>query len=284
MSMRLLHFNELGKLRWTEFGKDSIPPYAILSHTWGNEEVSFADLENGTGERKAGYRKILFCGEQAACDKLQYFWVDTCCIDKRNLNEVSKAINSMFRWYQNAVKCYVFMSDVATSSTNAETHQSAWEAAFRNSRWFTRGWTLQELIAPASVEFFSLQHRRLGNKQSLERQIHDVTGVPVEALQGRPLNHFSIAERMSWAENRETTEEEDGAYCLLGIFGVFMSLIYGEGKAHALNRLRRAIDEAECPEDFGGQREQRRSCKHMILYRWLRRFDLYANSLSSCSR
>ena len=283
--MRLLHFNELGELEWTEFTKDAIPQYAILSHTWGSEEVSFVDLVNKTGKTKAGYRKILFCGEQATCDKLQYFWVDTCCIDKRNLNELSRAINSMYRWYQNAVKCYVFMSDVSTSGmTNPESHQSTWEAAFRKSRWFTRGWTLQELLAPASVEFFSLQHQRLGNKQSLERQIHEITGIPTEALQGHPLNHFSVTKRMAWAENRETTEEEDGAYCLLGIFGVFMSLIYGEGKANALNRLRKAINEATYQEDFGRQQEQSRSCKHTILYRWVRRFDMYANSTSSCSR
>src|SRR5579871_3410615 len=105
--------------------------------------------------------------------------------------------------------------------TDPESHQSTWEPAFRNSRWFTRGWTLQELIAPTWVEFFSLQHQRLGTKQSLEPLIHEITGIPIEALQGHPLNHFSVTIlRMAWAEHRDTTEEEDGAYCLLGIFGV----------------------------------------------------------------
>jgi len=263
MSMRLLHFNGLGELTWTVFAKQDIPPYAILSHTWGSGEVSFEDLVNNTGKKKAGYRKILFCGDQATRDSLEYFWVDTCCIDKRNLTELSTAINSMFRWYQKAVKCYVFLSDVSTSGmTNAEAHHSTWEAALRTSRWFTRGWTLQELIAPASVEFFSLQFQRLGDKRSLEQLIHEITRIPVDALQGEPLVNFSQFERMQWAENRQTTEEEDGAYCLLGIFGVSMLPNYGEGKANALRRLRKAIDEAEYPDNVGWQQEETRSCMY----------------------
>jgi hypothetical protein len=105
--MRLLHFDKSGRLTWSVFSSD-IPPYAILSHTWDIDEFNFEDLVNRTGESKAGYRKILFRGEQAARDHLQYFWVDTCCIDKWNLGELSIAINSMFRWYRNAAKCYVF--------------------------------------------------------------------------------------------------------------------------------------------------------------------------------
>lgn len=237
-----MHYNEVGELVWTEFSSGNIPPYAILSHTWGTGEVSFEDLMNNRAKSKAGYRKILFCGEQAARDHLQYFWVDTCCIDKRNFHELSKAINSMFRWYQTAAKCYVFLSDVSTPSiTDDPLYQSIWEAAFRESRWFTRGWTLQELIAPASVEFFSLQHQRLGDKQSLKQQIFEISGVPLRALQGHPLNKFSVEERMAWAAKRRTSEEEDGAYCLLGIFGVFMPLIYGEGRRNAFVRLKEEI-------------------------------------------
>jgi hypothetical protein len=164
-------------------------------------------------------------------------------IDKRNLHELAKAINSMFRWYQDAVKCYAFLSDVSTSTlTDAKAHQSTWEASFRASRWFTRGWTLQELIAPASVEFFSVQHLRLGDKQSLEPQIHEITHIPMDALQGQPLDNFSVAERKSWTIGRETTEEEDAAYCLLGIFGVSMLFNYGEGKENALGRLEREVN------------------------------------------
>ncbi|EPE36566.1 P-loop containing nucleoside triphosphate hydrolase [Glarea lozoyensis ATCC 20868] len=190
--MRLLHYNETSDLVWTEFSTASIPQYAILSHTWGVGEVSFEDLLNNRAKGKAGYRKILFCGEQAARDHLQYFWIDTCCIDKRNSHELSKAINSMFRWYQNAVKCYVFLPDVSTPSIAAN-------------------------------------------------PIFEITGIPLDALDGRPLNQFGVDERMTWAAKRRTTEEEDEAYCLLGIFGVFIPLIYGEGQRNAMIRLEEEI-------------------------------------------
>ena len=157
--MHLLEYNNDGEFSLTKDFGDDIPRYAILSHTWGadTEEVTFRDLMDGTGKSKAGYDKIRFCGEQARRDGLQYFWVDTCCIDKSNNNELSEAINSMFRWYRNAAKCYVYLSDVLRPAfdMNDKSNQLPWESAFRKSRWFTRGWTLQELIAPASVEFFS---------------------------------------------------------------------------------------------------------------------------------
>jgi len=240
--MRLLSLNGQGDLAWTEFTQDKIPPYAILSHTWEAEEVSFVDLINDNGRSKAGRRKIVFCGAQAARDNLRYFWVDACCIDKRNNTELTEAINSMFRWYRGAVKCYVYLSDVSTSASDPKICQSAWEADFRKSRWFTRGWTLQELLAPASVVFYSSQHKELGDKKSLAHVIHDVTGIPIPALDGHALDTFSATERMTWAAKRQTTKDEDGAYCLLGIFSIFMPLIYGEGKENALRRLQREID------------------------------------------
>jgi hypothetical protein len=235
--MRLLSLDEHGDLALKDFTTDTIPPYAILSHRWGTEEVTFVDLAKDNGRSKAGRRKIVFCGEQAARDGLCYFWVDTCCIDKRDPNELTEAINSMFRWYRDAAKCYAYLSDVATSAIEPKTCQSAWEADFRSSIWFTRGWTLQELLAPASVEFFSAEGKRLGSKISLEQEIHEVTQVPIEALRGQSLRDFSVDERMSWAAKRRTTIKEDRAYCLLGIFGVFMPLVYGEGEEHALQRL-----------------------------------------------
>jgi hypothetical protein len=99
--MRLLRRCDTGNFSLTQFGDEDVPPYAILSHTWGpdTEEVTFEDLTNGTGKDKPGYVKIRFCGEQARLDNLQYFWIDTCCIDKRSSAELSEAINSMFRWY-----------------------------------------------------------------------------------------------------------------------------------------------------------------------------------------
>jgi hypothetical protein len=240
--MRLLSFDKDDNLAWTEYGQDNVPPYAILSHTWGTEEVTFLDLITDNSRRKAGRRKIEFCGEQAARDRLRYFWVDTCCIDKRDNTELTEAINCMFRWYRNAVKCYVYLSDVSTSNSDPKICQSAWEADFRKSRWFTRGWTLQELIAPTSVLFYSSQHKELGDKKSLAHVLHEITGIPIVALDGHDLDTFSATERMAWAANRQTTKDEDGAYCLLGIFSIFMPLIYGEGKENALMRLQREID------------------------------------------
>jgi hypothetical protein len=150
----------------------------------------------------------------------------------------------MFRWYRNAAKCYVFLLDVSKSACDADnkSNQPYWQSTFRKSRWFTRGWTLQELIAPASVEFFSEGGELLGNKASLERHICEITGIPVKALRGGSLSNFSVTERISWSENRETTRKEDIAYSLLGIFDVNMPLIYGEGREKAFGRLRAEID------------------------------------------
>jgi hypothetical protein len=246
--MRLLYTTSEGKFRWTEdLIGDKTPPYAILSHTWKEgQEVTFGDLKNLDNleieaQNKEGYQKLCFCAQQAKRNGLNYFWVDTCCIDKSDSSELQEAINSMFRWYQNATKFFVYLSDVEcnTSDTNSESSRR-WKPAFRKSRWFTRGWTLQELLAPASVEFFSAERELLGDKESLKHTIHEITGIPIEALSGSELSDFNIAERFSWAGNRQTTREEDGAYCLFGIFGVYLPLIYGEGKENALNRLRSA--------------------------------------------
>ncbi|KAL6901147.1 vegetative incompatibility protein HET-E-1 [Trichoderma evansii] len=243
--MRLLERNQAGEICLTKdfIGDDPLPPYAILSHTWGAEEVIFKDLVEGTGENKLGYHKIQFCGDQGWRDGLRYFWVDTCCIDKTNSTELQESINSMFRWYRDAAKCYVYLADVPRPAAD-EPGTQAWESAFRKSRWFTRGWTLQELIAPASVDFFSKDGVHLGNKRSLEQLIHNVTGIPVEALRGGLLSGFSVLERISWMEHRETTRKEDKAYSLLGIFDVQMPLIYGEGRDKAFKRLLEEVNKA----------------------------------------
>ncbi|KAL6155796.1 hypothetical protein ACJQWK_05013 [Exserohilum turcicum] len=242
--MRLLHIASDGALRWTRdiIRSEGIPPYAILSHTWKDgEEVTFEDLKNLDNSQgfntksKEGYQKLLFCGRQAQMDGLEYFWVDTCCIDKANSSELHEAINSMFCWYQNARKCYVFLSDLEINSLDGDG-----ESLFRQSRWFRRGWTLQELLAPSSVEFFSKNGARLGDKETLKQIIHEITEIPMNALLGSGLSDFSVAERFAWTKNRETTREEDRAYCLFGIFGIHLPLIYGEGEENALKRLRRA--------------------------------------------
>jgi tetratricopeptide (TPR) repeat protein len=242
--MRLLHFNEAGRLALINFPDDAVPPYSILSHRWGASEVLFQDLDRDEYKEKEGYQKIEFCAKQSAEDQLQYFWVDTCCIDKWNLTELSHSINSMFRWYKNAAKCYVFLSDVSVPDMTEVCQQNSWEPSFRTSEWFTRGWTLQELIAPQQVEFFSRQGQRIGDKASLGHLIHEITLLPHMVLQNCPFDKFSIAERKRWAANRKTTEEEDIVYCLLGILDVSMPVSYGEGKEMALKRLHMFEEEA----------------------------------------
>jgi hypothetical protein len=165
----------------------------------------------------------------------------------------------MFRWYHDATRCYVYLSDVSATrkrKRRGEPSETQWKSAFRTSKWFTRGWTLQELLAPASVEFFAQDSQRLGNKQSLEQDIHEVTGIAVQALRDNRLSQFDIEERFKWAEKRETKYEEDWAYCLLGIFNVFMLPNYGEGKDYAVRRLKKEIADAmsrdDTPHRLGG--------------------------------
>ncbi len=231
------------------------PPYAILSHTWGEEEVTFQELRGisfqqiGSPEvkRKAGYQKIIQCCAKAKSDDLAYAWVDTCCIDKRSSAELSEAINSMYRWYAEAQLCYAFLSDVSTLGSNGDLSnmqiqpfpRTVW--GFPSSRWFTRGWCLQELIAPMHVVFFDKDWLEIGTKASLLDDLLEITGIPCRALM-QPLSIWgnSVAERMSWASTRETSRVEDLAYSLLGIFGVNMPLLYGEGRK-AFQRLQMQI-------------------------------------------
>lgn len=243
--MRLLQFQDASKFSLVEFLDSSIPPYAILSHTWGlsGEEVTYQDLLSGAGKEKIGYRKLTFCGEQAAKDGLHYFWIDTCCIDKTSSAELSEAITSMFRWYRDSAQCYVFLSDVSVEERKADHDEFSfmWESAFRTSRWFSRGWTLQELLAPSVVRFFSREGQQLGDKSSLEQVVSEITHIPILALRNKPLDTFGVEERMLWTKNRQTTREEDEAYALLGLFSISMLPNYGEGKKHALKRLRKKI-------------------------------------------
>jgi hypothetical protein len=262
--MRLIRSKPGGGFELRTFSNDLLPPYAILSHTWSEgQEITYDELVTGKGKNKAGYDKIRFCGERAAKDGLQYFWVDTCCINKSTNDELSTALNSMFSWYQRAMKCYVYLSDVhvAEEVTDTQAFRIAWEDAFRRSRWFTRGWTLQELLAPARVEFFSANGKQLGSKISLEQEIYEITQIPVRALRNCDLSEFSIDERMGWVGSRKTTVEEDRAYCLLGIFGVFLPLIHGEGEEYALNRLREEIQRRSGQVQSSDTTSVQKTCK-----------------------
>lgn len=243
--MRLLKRLPDGELSLTSFDDDDdVPPYAILSHTWvKDQEISYQELTSRTGKNKAGYDKIKFCIDQAAADGLGYAWVDTCCIDKSTSDELSHAINSMFRWYKSAAKCYVYLIDVKLPAgiTVPQEFQVTWDHAFRRSRWFTRGWTLQELLAPATVDFYSAERQWLGSKITLEREIQEVTKLPIKALRNPRLSEFGVEERMKWAAKRTTTKKEDRAYCLFGIFDICLPLIYGEGEEKAMRRVQEEV-------------------------------------------
>jgi hypothetical protein len=213
-----------------------IPPYAILSHTWdaSDKEVSFQDLKDEKAARlKTGWSKIKNTCERALIEGLQYAWVDTCCIDKSSSAELSEAINSMFFWYRQATKCYVFLSDFE--------HGRRPEDQFPKCRWFRRGWTLQELLASQTVVFYDRTWEEIGSKIQFCNIISSVTSIPKEAILGEtPLARYSISQKMSWAASRVTSRIEDTAYCLLGIFDVHIPLLYGE-RHRAFSRLQEEI-------------------------------------------
>ncbi|KAI0839419.1 HET-domain-containing protein [Hypoxylon sp. FL0890] len=225
----------------TDFLEADAPPYAILSHTWGNAEVTFEDIQSAWPlyRFKDGWKKIKWCCRQALQDDLQYVWVDTCCIDKSSSAELQEAINSMFRWYERSHVCYAYLADVTSGKESQDSD-------FRRSRWFTRGWTLQELIAPGLLIFFDTSWKVMGTRYALREVISSITSISEIILEGaainarRALRSASIAQKMSWAAGRSTSRPEDMAYCLLGIFQVNMPMLYGEG-VEAFARLQEQI-------------------------------------------
>ncbi|KAK0617173.1 heterokaryon incompatibility protein-domain-containing protein, partial [Immersiella caudata] len=222
-------------VRTLELEDFTAPPdsYAILSHTWGNaqDEVSYQDFQDPKRrKKKPGFAKIETTCSRAKEDNLSYAWVDTCCIDKSSSAELSEAINSMFEWYKLSSVCYVFLEDVDGTPT--------W--SLYSSRWFTRGWTLQELIAPRVVEFYNCRWQCLGTKETLGGRLSEGAGIPLSILNGAPLDTVCVGQRMEWAARRKTTRKEDMAYCLMGIFNVNMPMLYGEGDK-AFQRLQEEI-------------------------------------------
>ncbi|KAK3942860.1 heterokaryon incompatibility protein-domain-containing protein [Diplogelasinospora grovesii] len=227
--MRLINVDTL---RLEEFvgdvGRGGIPPYAILSHTWGEEEVSFKDLsaeDVQAAHAMKGYSKIVGCCLLAASEGLRYAWIDTCCIDKSSSAELSEAINSMFRWYRDSVVCFAYLSDVR----DRDPGEKGCSNHFANSRWFTRGWTLQELLAPVEVVFLNQDWQEIGTKRTLSKAISEITKISEKALSDAEWDGYSVAQKISWAAGRQTTRQEDEAYCLMGLFNVNMPLLYGEG-------------------------------------------------------
>ena len=222
--MRLLHTSTLSL---HEFFGDQIPSYAILSHTWGDEEVTLQDLEKASKTRD-GYAKITGCCAIALSNGWQWLWIDTCCIDKTSSAELSEAINSMYRWYRDSEVCYAYLTDCYLPMGKIS------DVEFCKSRWFTRGWTLQELLAPSTVVFYDRDWCEIGTRSSLTPQISIVTGISSQDMADP--QSASIAAKMSWASKRQTSRVEDMAYSLLGIFDLTMPLLYGEGH-NAFKRL-----------------------------------------------
>jgi len=233
--MRLINVETLAL---HEFYGDDIPKYAILSHTWGKEEVTFQDwndIENAS--KKKGFAKI-----QGACNKareheLEWVWVDTNCIDKTSSAELTEAINSMFDWHAQAEECYAYLEDVR------DYDEGSLVSTLQKSRWFTRGWTLQELLAPEYVAFYDADWVRLGSRSgSLADTVCSITGIDMQYLRGEinVIRRASVARKMSWVARRTTTRVEDIAYCMLGLFDINMPLLYGEG-IKAFTRLQNEI-------------------------------------------
>lgn len=277
--MRLIHTT---RLELQEFFDTHIPEYATLSHCWGKDEVTYQQFMAGEGRDTEGWRKIVFCCKAAkSISNLEWAWVDTCCIDKSSTAELSESINSMYEWYRQATRCFVMLPETLQDDEQEgcrrkpETHSDVGEGsetasptsdelqAVRNcqishvrrsnedsgtishlgqSRWFARGWTLQELLASPSAVFFDRDITLLGTAFDLRQQLAEITGIGIEYLTGvRNVHQASVACRMSWASKRQTTRGEDIAYCLLGIFDINMPLLYEEGSKGAFRRLQEAI-------------------------------------------
>ncbi|KAI0690926.1 heterokaryon incompatibility protein-domain-containing protein [Cerioporus squamosus] len=265
MTPTRLLYTRTGQFR--VFTKPSVPPrYAILSHVWNvGGEQSYTDTRdiqrslhpsswrqahasNAHAQRPQDTElhscldhlrmseKIRRACAVAQAHGHQYLWIDSCCIDKTSSAELSEAINSMFSWYHNASVCYTYLADVP-SDENPRADRSA----FRRSRWFTRGWTLQELLAPTALIFLSRDWQVIGTKSSLADVIESITDIPSAVLTHHtPLRDVSVATRMSWSSQRKTTRVEDEAYSLMGIFDINMPTLYGEGR-RAFIRLQEEI-------------------------------------------
>ncbi|KAK7894649.1 hypothetical protein LTR67_005388 [Exophiala xenobiotica] len=250
--MRLINTNT-GEFE--SFWDTQRPQYGILSHTWGDEEVSYLDYlfitSNLPGTSAGlvhallkppradseGIRKIQNCCKLARSRGVDWVWVDTCCIDQSSSAEISEAINSMWAWYRDATECYVYLGDVSVRPQRdvaADDFDEASREQFRSARWFGRGWTLQELLAPTKELFCNNRWEVIAEKSVIGEELSKITKIPLVFLDGTvsPSDNklCSIAMRMSWVSRRQTTRIEDMAYCMLGLFDVHMPLIYGEGR------------------------------------------------------
>lgn len=253
--MRLLNTSTLELKSFTR----RCPEYAVLSHTWSDQEAPLeAFLPKPRWQRPAArlrkrrYPKVIASCRLARSQGYDWIWIDTCCIDKSSSTELSEAINSMYGYYERAAVCFAYLVDVEVDVSSPKDEVAA---ALAESRWFTRGWTLQELIAPPSVEFYNRSWEVIGNKTSpgLSSALERITSIPAGlfspawynlcagGMARQSLRLLSVAQKLSWASTRETTRAEDLAYCLMGLFDVHMPLLYGEGESKAFARLQAEI-------------------------------------------
>ncbi|RYC54963.1 hypothetical protein CHU98_g11246 [Xylaria longipes] len=247
--MRLLKTRQY-ELIETNDVPDPFPQYAILSHTWisSKDEITYQDFKQRKGDiendifKQKGWAKLKRYCDRAARDGWEWAWMDTCCIDKTNPVDTQEAINAMFRWYQNAG---IYLDDMAGKDNVADPTSfphNALKAFLTKAKWFTRGWTLQELLAPPYLVFVDRAWRRIGTRESWASEIKTASRIEARHLTSFSPSDFtscSIAIRFSWASYREMTVEEDETYSLLGLFGISLPLIYGEGRLRAFNRLQR---------------------------------------------
>lgn len=239
-----MHIINVDTLMLEEFPRRPPDDYAILSHTWNSvasAEALYSDIKsNGLAgcPDKPGKRKVEGCCKRAKAEGFKYVWTDSCCIDKSNAVELGEAINSMYRWYRESVVCYAYMEDVPNEDNVLDPG-----AAFSQSRWFTRGWTLQEMLAPPELHFYDASWDKIAAKQDIIHELETITGVPRQSLLGfdPSTTEATVAQRMSWAARRTTTRDEDRSYSLLGLFDVNLPMIYGEGGRNAFVRLQQAV-------------------------------------------
>ena len=234
-----------------EFRDDETTQYAILSHRWiDSTEVDYEDMtdlakmdrqERDEIRGRLGYKKIVDTCKQAKRDGYEWVWIDTCCIDKRSSAELSEAINSMYRWYANANICYAYLHDFDGSSFPNQSDYQKYGESNGWPEWFSRGWTLQEMIAPRNLQFFNKHWRPIGDKKGFAWRLQQITRVPCGILaDGLEGNRPCVAQIISWADCRTTTRVEDRAYSLMGLLDVNMPMLYGEGKK-AFHRLQLEI-------------------------------------------
>lgn len=265
--MRLLNVHT-GEFR--DFHGDRIPPYVVTSHRWSSNESTYKDVLKKKNPEREGYQKILrFCAfarqvfrDPKSPEKpIDWIWIDTCCINQNSSAEVSESINSMWSWYSQATHCIAHLKDVRSFTSGGGQEGVLFD--FRKSEWFERGWTLQELLAPQCVVFVTHNWEVIGRKSPddhactvtstiLNDVVAEVTGIPKDVLCGFESRRAVISKemKMAWAANRQTTKVEDAAYCLFGIFGVHMPLIYGEGERNARRRLEQEIRNKEREDDL----------------------------------